>query len=199
MEERPGEVDAELERICEILGEHPEGISEYELLRELRGPAPVGGLDPLELFRVHFLLFHHLYRLRRRLEREGSASLEIHCLCIRLGPPPPPGRNPEALPSAPDPLAAYYLDLDQLRLTTSEDVQALLRSFWRRMKVYGREGEAREVLGLGPRATALEVRQRYRELARRHHPDAGGDPEHFLRLSEAMEVLRAFGMADASS
>jgi len=35
----------------------------------------------------------------------------------------------------------------------------------------GRE-RALEILGLGPRATPVEIRRRHRELVRKHHPDA---------------------------
>jgi DnaJ-domain-containing protein 1 len=193
MEERKLDLEPELWRIFGILREHPEGISEYDLLALLRGDGPVRGLDGLELFRVHFLLFHHLHRLRRSLERQSIGTLEVHCLRIRLGAPASARHNADNLPLGPDPLADYYIDLENLRRTSKEDVEELLRSFWRRYRVYGREEEALALLGLGVKATPAEVRRRYRELALRHHPDRGGDPEHFSRLREAMEVLRALG------
>ena len=31
------------------------------------------------------------------------------------------------------------------------------------------------------------MREAYRILVKKHHPDAGGDPEMFLRLQRAME------------
>jgi hypothetical protein len=188
-------LDAELIRLYEILLARPEGLSEYELLGVLRGEGPLRGLDTLELFRVHFLLFHHLYRLRAYLEREELGTLEIHCLGLRLLPRVGPCANPDRLPLGPDPLAEYYLDLDNLSQTTGEDVEELLRTFWKRYRVYGRKEEALAVLGLGPKATGLEIRRRYRELSRVHHPDAGGDPEAFHRVSEAMDILRALGHA----
>jgi DnaJ domain len=43
-----------------------------------------------------------------------------------------------------------------------------------------------EVLGLSPAATKDEIKRRYRELAKRHHPDRdGGDAKLFVRLKEA--------------
>lgn len=183
----------ELMRLYEILLEHREPLSEYDLLGLLRGEGPLRGLDNLELFRVHFLLFHHLYRLRRCLERERLGTLEIHCLGIRLLPPLAGVPNPEQLPLGPDPLAEYYLELKNLSETTSEDVDELLHTFWRAYRVYDRKEEALAILGLGPKASGLEIRRRYRELTRQHHPDVGGDPEVFCRITEAMEVLRALG------
>ncbi len=189
-EEHALALDPELLRLYSVLRERPEGVREYELLTALRGDAPVRGLDPLELFRVHFLLFHHLYRLRASLETAGLGSLEIHCLRIRTLPLQGPAPNPENLPRAPDPLAEYYLDLENLSRTTREDVEEMLRWFWRRYRAQGHEQEALEVLGLSSGATAGEVRRRYRTLVLRHHPDRGGDPETFRQVVEAMEVLR---------
>jgi preprotein translocase subunit Sec63 len=46
-----------------------------------------------------------------------------------------------------------------------------------------------EVLGVRPDARPDEVRDAYRELARRHHPDLGGDPAHMQAVNEAWKVL----------
>lgn len=48
---------------------------------------------------------------------------------------------------------------------------------------------AREVFGLGERATLKEVKTRHRELVKRHHPDAGGDPAQIRRINTAYQVL----------
>lgn len=187
---RPSELDPELQRLHTVLESHPDGLREYELLEILRGDAPLRGLDELELFRVHFLLFHHLHQLRCVLETLGRGSLEIHCLRIRLVPLQGSPPNPEAMPQAPDPLAEYYLDAQNLASTTREDVCELLRWFWRRYRVHGRRQEALAALGLGSKATPGEIRRQYRRLVRIHHPDRGGDPEDFCQVAEAMEILR---------
>jgi len=183
-------LDTELLRLYAILREHPEGLREYELLEILRGDGPVRGLDSLELFRVHFLLFHHLHRLRASLEAAGLGTIEIQCLRIRALPLQGPPPNPEKLPKGPEPLAEYYLDLENLSKTTREDVEALLRWFWKRYRVHGREQEALGVLGLPGRATRREIQRRYRALVLQHHPDRGGNPETFRNVVEAMEILR---------
>jgi len=186
----PARLAPELRRLYRTLREHPAGLREYDLLARLRGEGPLQGLDELEMFRVHFLLFHHLHRLRRELERQRRGSLEIHCLRIRLQPLAGHHPNPDRLPLAPDPVAAYYLDPGHLNTTDHEDVRQLLRWFWRRYRVHGRREEALAELGLGVTATPDEVRRRFRQLARTHHPDRGGDGERFHRLVEAVEVLR---------
>jgi len=37
-----------------------------------------------------------------------------------------------------------------------------------------------------------EVERRYRDLVKRAHPDAGGDPEEFRRIQWAIEILRRY-------
>ena len=47
------------------------------------------------------------------------------------------------------------------------------------------------VLGLRPGAPAEDVARAWRVLAARHHPDAGGDPGTFRRLTAARDDLLA--------
>lgn len=53
--------------------------------------------------------------------------------------------------------------------------------------------QALDVLGLVPPCSEMQVRQAYRRLAQRSHPDKGGDPENFMRLQSAyLTALQAF-------
>jgi DnaJ-class molecular chaperone len=45
------------------------------------------------------------------------------------------------------------------------------------------------VLGVSKSAETQEIRSAYKQLAKEHHPDKGGDPEKFKELSQAHEVL----------
>jgi hypothetical protein len=47
------------------------------------------------------------------------------------------------------------------------------------------------VLGLQPSATPAEIRSAYRRLAKKHHPDAGGDRKRFEDVHEAYKALEA--------
>lgn len=42
------------------------------------------------------------------------------------------------------------------------------------------------VLGISREATVEEARQAYKRLARKHHPDKGGDPAKFREINEAL-------------
>lgn len=61
------------------------------------------------------------------------------------------------------------------------------------------------VLGVSSSATSAEIKAAYRQLVKRHHPDAGGDDQRMLALNAAWEVLgdaerrRAFDRGRAST
>lgn len=177
--------------LLELLQLHPEGLSEYELLQRLRSDARIEFDqdrldDPQDLFRTHFLLFHHLHRLRERLHAERTADLEIHTLSIRLLGSS--AMTTQAL-AQPDPLSAYYLDLDNLAGTTREDVEQLLGRFWTHFGRYDRRSEALAVLELPVEADTETIRLQYRRLAMQHHPDRGGDQTRLQAINAAMAVL----------
>ncbi len=46
-----------------------------------------------------------------------------------------------------------------------------------------------EVLRISSNATEAEIKAAYRELVKRHHPDAGGDEEQIISLNAAWELL----------
>ncbi|HST52491.1 MAG TPA: J domain-containing protein [Pyrinomonadaceae bacterium] len=45
------------------------------------------------------------------------------------------------------------------------------------------------ILGAGEREAREEIERRYKRLARRHHPDRGGDEEEMKSINEAWRVL----------
>ena len=45
------------------------------------------------------------------------------------------------------------------------------------------------VLGVSSTASNAEIKAAYRQLVKRHHPDAGGDDQQILALNAAWEVL----------
>eukprot|EP00210_Caulerpa_lentillifera_P002963 g2829.t1 len=47
-----------------------------------------------------------------------------------------------------------------------------------------------ETLGISRSANSSQIRTAFKQLARRMHPDKGGDPEKFKALNEAYEVLK---------
>lgn len=45
------------------------------------------------------------------------------------------------------------------------------------------------VLGLPPTSTPQQIKRRYRALAKRYHPDCGGDQRQMQKIIEAYEFL----------
>ncbi|MFL5656191.1 MAG: J domain-containing protein [Ktedonobacteraceae bacterium] len=50
--------------------------------------------------------------------------------------------------------------------------------------------QALRVLGLPPNATPQQIKRRYRTLAKRYHPDRGGDQKEMQRIIAAYECLK---------
>ncbi|MFC1747392.1 DNA-J related domain-containing protein [Pseudomonadota bacterium] len=178
--------------ILDILGRHATGLSEYQLIDELKLVGGSGFDDgvydsDLAMFQNHFLLFHSLYRLRDRLISDGSAGVDIHCLNIKLTKI---DSSTPLLPTAHDPLREYYLDLTQLEGTSAEDVDTLLENFWQRYVSHDNRAWALEVLGVEVTADYAEIKARYRCLVMEHHPDRGGDKLKLQVINEAMAHLK---------
>lgn len=47
------------------------------------------------------------------------------------------------------------------------------------------------VLGLKPGAAREDIEQKFRDLVKRHHPDAGGDPDEFVAVRKARDEALA--------
>ncbi len=168
-----------------------DGLGEYELIKELQRQAmpgfpPIALLEPLPLFRMHFLLFHALYCLQTQCWQQGKACIEITPLRIRWHPYQP---GNTALVE-PDPVRAYYLDARHLTTTTEAQVKQRLTAFWAYFHAPTHRQQALAVLGLHDPVNTEEIKQRYRELAMRHHPDRGGDAQLFVQIQQAMALLK---------
>ncbi len=179
------------DKLLQALSAHPDGISEFELIKWLEAQGQ-DGFDKhclrgnLSLFQTHFLLFHTLYRLRDELCEQGKAHLHISALCIRLTPITQTGT---AAIDGHDPLRAYYLDLDNLQQTRDEDVEALLGSFWQRFLGNDERRQALDVLELQDPVDWPTIKTQHRRLAMQHHPDRGGDEERLQAINAAMDRL----------
>lgn len=187
--------DAALEQfqntLLELLGQFPDGISEYELFNRL---SALNYSDyherarrtSLGLFRAHFALFHALYGLRDRLWDARRAHLDIGATCIRLSTYQ---SQSSELPSRPDPLRDYYLDARHLQDATAADVEQLLGRFWRRFGAGDQREQSLRVLGLNDPVDDATIKQTYRRLAMQHHPDRGGNEQRLQEINAAVTSL----------
>lgn len=183
--------------LTEVLKQHPQGLNEHTLLKELDSKGTIS-LEPdtfsnnVKLFRTHFMLFNALYQLRDELWRTAKGHLEITPVRLTLMPYQP---GSPAL-HQPDPMRDYYLDIDMLEKTTEQDIETALNSFWKRLHQEtifssgGLTNKALKTLGLPQGATSDQIRLSYRRLAMQHHPDRGGEAAKLQEINEAMQVLR---------
>ena len=139
------------------------------------------------LFQLHFILFHHLYLLRKRLREKGSYDLHIHCLSIELQPMLR-GLSTTSLDRV-DPLEQYYLDWDEMVTTSHDDVDKMIQFFMKKYHNHTQRANALKVLGLSPEASEEEIKRQFRKLVKIHHPDCDGEAEEFIEVARAKEVL----------
>lgn len=52
--------------------------------------------------------------------------------------------------------------------------------------------EARRVLGLGGEARLKEVKDAYKSLAKKHHPDGGGKGDEIKKINQAYETIMQY-------
>lgn len=173
----------------DIIKKDPQGLSEYDLIEELKAQDYFEFLSspalPEELFQAHFLLFHALYLLQTQLLAQQSAVLEIHTLKIAMLP----YAQAEQALQQDDQLMAYYLDLANLENTSEDDVYQLLASFWNKMNSFENRDAALAELGLKDPVADKEIKQEYRRLIMLHHPDRGGSTEKIQKLNDVIKSL----------
>jgi hypothetical protein len=187
------------------LRQAPGGLSEYALIKKLQQPpwqllGDVRFDQPARLYQVHFLLFHTLYTLRDQLAEDGEV-LAISALLTRLESRPEVPEQKLSGPSLPaqaDPLRAFYLDLNQYRLSRAQ-IHAMLDNFYAGHRGANDHhntaevGAAAHCLGYSDRRLPdcfQEIKQRFRRAVMQAHPDRGGSTEQIQALNAAFAVIR---------
>lgn len=199
------------------LEQRNEPVSEAALLRHLTGKSRLPS-DREDLYDIHFSLYHALYRLK---ESEGLRGVYLHLdpMRIMLVPAPEPGRctfyfpprgrycadetgggpfcarhlrENERIGTSPvfDPMREFYLNPDNISFGKSE----LLRRLLNGVMIYSfRMGEIEEALKFFDLTNPDKkiIQRRYRELARRYHPDLNGfDDGRMKILNHSYQILR---------
>ncbi|TPE54072.1 molecular chaperone DnaJ [Maribrevibacterium harenarium] len=182
--------------ILALLREYPGGISEFDLLKQLKTQHPelkrLAEDFNLALFRQHFLIMNGLYQLQASLWQEEQLGLTISASHIQLVQRADLElhNSTELNDSVDAKLAAYYLDWEEYVKTDEEEVERLLDSFFKGIVNADARKEALALLGIEDKAPSKdEIKRRYRKLAHDAHPDRGGDKETFISLRQAYECL----------
>lgn len=119
-----------LPQVLSVLRRHPDGISEYRLMKTLDEEHLFDDQNRVEgailpLYRKHFLIMNALYDLQDILWQEESRVLEISPMHIELH------ERQTAQPEKSEPawyplLSEYYLDWEYYRSTTEEDINRMM-------------------------------------------------------------------------
>jgi DnaJ-domain-containing protein 1 len=179
--------------LLELLHQQPNGISEYEILKNLgahTGFSHFGDDGQLALFQKHFLIMNGLYQLQQSLWDEKQLLLHISPLRVAITSAIAGGDASHPAISESAPLRHYYLDWSNLEATTEEDVLNLQQAFWQRFHNANGRDEALATLGLDTAASTKTINACYRQLAAEHHPDKGGCSERFIEIRKAYELLK---------
>lgn len=191
-----------------ILETSPNTLSEYELIGLLNKQGwsfSTSATDTLALFTTHFLVYNALYWLQTHYWQQEGRFLQVSALAIGLhesgrsdSTVADTGTKTEVMPAA-DGVASYdndaalrdyYLDSSQLESASQESVDQLLNQFWQRFMAEDEASAAFAIFDLESTANYKAVKQRYRSLAMKYHPDRGGDGERFREVNWAFGVLQ---------
>jgi|TARA_R110000764_G_scaffold3263_4_gene13716 DnaJ-domain-containing protein 1 len=182
--------------ILVILKTHPNGMSEFDILKALKERLPefsqLADDNNLLLFRQHFLIMNALYQLQSSLWQEDNLTLHISAMRIHLISATQINRSGSTTlsDSVDAKLAAYYLDWAEYEKTGIDEVSHLLNSFYKGISLSGDRESALKTLQIqNTNPTKTVIKQQYRKLVQQHHPDRGGDQDLFIDLRQAYEYL----------
>ena len=176
-----------------LVQQHPVELSEFLLIKKLQqynyeGFPTIPLTDNMELFKMHFILHHALYRLQQQLLQEQRYCLVISTLKIQLFPYQAGQTNISEY----DVIRDYYLNWDNFEKMTGEKLTLLLNQFWQKIYTKTDYQHALNILNLQEPTSYELVKKRYRILVGQHHPDRGGDKEKLQQINYAMEILEKY-------
>lgn len=184
-----------LKELRQFLSQYPQ-TNEHQLIKHLQ-EAKIPPFNQFslshgkDLFSAHFLCMHALYHLKKQYEHERIFTLLIHSVRIeRIDYPT--GKHLEisqTLPEKNDPLESYYLNPKHYFDTQESDISEMLKSFWTKYLAQDQRQEALSILKLPLQADSKMIKDQYRRLAQKYHPDKGGCAEMFNKVREAKSIL----------
>ena len=147
-----------------------------------------------DLFHAHFLCMHALYHLKSNYLLTKRYRLLIQSVRVEryafVEKTPQSHLSSSQLDiEAADPLASYYLNPAHYFETQEDDITDMLKSFWTRYLAQDNKQSALEILELPAEASAKMIKDQYKRLAHKHHPDKGGCAEAFNKVREAKATL----------
>jgi DnaJ-domain-containing protein 1 len=168
----------------------------HHLAAELQDKGLIFQLDENpgnDLFKRNFLLMNALYELQDMLYPKQWLQVKaMEIQILRIIP-----ANVSLLQAQESSLKEYYLDWHNYD-TSPNLIREMLESFWGRYEQYigvnnqlMYKGHALKIFELDETATDKEIRQQWRRLALKWHPDRpDGNAVRFREICEAWQTLR---------
>jgi len=189
---------------------------ESRMLKAAFGDIDIVGMPAVELYRLHFALFHKLYSLQNEYCEKGR-YLHVHFMKTELFDYPKKGKcayfedsvkgfcrediqensshcehhteilGDEALESLS--LKYFYLDAENYKKLDSVTAESLLSGAWEILSGKDSLEDAYLKLGLRGYENDKTVKLRFRELCKIEHPDYGGCRERFIDINRAYRLI----------
>ena len=178
--------------ILQVLRSAQSKLAIHELLAELKRTSRLPQLhdnEQLALFRLNWMMMNALYQLQLDFI-DDDLLLVVSTLDIHLESAPKLLKSAQQQALSQQALRNYYLDWQNFSETTLEEVQAILDGVWQDYISTDQQALAYQTLGLEASADKRSIRITYRKLAHQNHPDKGGDPDKFMAIREAYEILK---------
>jgi len=190
---------------------------ESKMLKTAFKDITILGMPAVELYRLHFALFHKLYTMQNEYVNEGK-YLHIHFMSTGVFEYPEKGRcayfNENTMSFCSIPVSEgsehcalhseqlgdsalesisikyFYLDKANYDKLDSVSAESLLSGAWEILSSNNSINDAFLTLGLHGHENLATVKMRFRELCKRYHPDqSGGNKDKFMDVNRAYRFV----------
>ena len=193
-----------------------ECVYESRMIKAAFPGAEILKMPAVELYRLHFALFHMLYNMQNEYASEGK-YLHVHFMRTGVFEYPPDGCcaffDEVSMSFCEEPsvknsshcsvhshqlgdsmleslsLKYFYLDGSNYDRLDSVSAESLLSGAWEILSGDFSINDAYLTLGLHGHENSASVKIRFRELCKKYHPDQGGSKDRFMDVNRAYRMI----------
>ncbi|PLX66216.1 MAG: hypothetical protein C0603_12470 [Denitrovibrio sp.] len=193
-----------------------ETVYESKMMKMVFDDIDIISMPAIELYRLHFALFHALYTLQNEYVNDGK-YLHIHFMQTGVFDYPADNKcayfdketmtfcgqanidnsshcalhseqlGDDAIESLS--LKYFYLDKQNYDKLDSVTAESLLSGAWEILSSENSLNDAYLALGLHGHENSQTVKIRFRELCKKYHPDNGGDRDKFMDINRSYRLI----------
>jgi hypothetical protein len=200
-------------------------VYESHMLKAAFNAVDIINMPAVELYRLHFALFHTLYHMQNEYAHTGK-YLHVHFMRTGLFDYPPADKcayfdddkmsfccapvdddsnhctpHSEQLgDSALESISLKYFYLDKTNYDKLDSVTAenLLSGAWEVLSSENSMDDAYRTLGLHGFENIRTVKIRFREMCKKYHPDQGGCQDKFMDINRSYRMITSWLQQTAS-